>query len=116
MLGGWRYGVWRYKDGGPTAPARILDHTSSWIALKREVALDRPAPSSFARVFGLFAPILSTPGFLSRPTITAPGRIISRNTVALQTLRLFVLGSTFSVFLCALLSFSAFSPHACTSK
>ncbi|KAH3985729.1 hypothetical protein HBI56_078350 [Parastagonospora nodorum] len=37
MLGGWRYGVWRYKDGGPTAPARILDHTSSWIALKREV-------------------------------------------------------------------------------
>ncbi|KAH6122735.1 hypothetical protein HBI69_061630 [Parastagonospora nodorum] len=42
MLGGLRYGVWRYKDGGPTAPARILDHTSSWIALKRE----RPAASS----------------------------------------------------------------------
>jgi hypothetical protein len=48
--------------------------------------------------------------------ITTPGRINSRHIVALQTLRLFVLGSTFSVFLCALLSFSAFYPHACARK
>jgi hypothetical protein len=109
----------------PTAPARILNHTSTILVASVGLgfcirrldmrSVGPPCPFVLPRVCCLLTPSAPPDSALQRSIPTRGRSIPSRSTVVFLTLlRLFVLGSTFSVFLCALLSFSA-SPHASPS-